>query len=84
MRTIRLSKGYTCNLGNYESARVEVTIEQEIHDGAKGDAEIDEIWNKIDDELDAQIDELSPALDPRSNFNDFTETQKLFNSKEGK
>lgn len=61
--TIR--KGYTANLGNYESARVEVELV-----GDDGQA-VEEVQAAVDAALCAEVQELETALDARSAFKGF-------------
>lgn len=61
-----ITRGYTANLGNYESARIEVRLE-----GEEGESP-EELGKAVAAVVAAEIAEIEPALDARSAFQNFT------------
>ena len=61
---VKLGAGFTINLGNYESARIDAGVEIQ---GNRD--EMPELWKKADEEitkqLDEQIEELKKNIDSK-------------------
>lgn len=61
---VRYSRGCTLNMGNYESERVDISLEREVEDSKKV---IEDCYSKleswVEDKLQAKVDELSNSDD---------------------
>lgn len=66
VKTTRISatSSLTVNLGNYNSGRVEMTIEKTINDSSLVDLEKvkTELWDEVNQEVDNQIRDLKNSL----------------------
>ena len=58
IKTITVSRGVTINLGNYESARLDVSVAFELDETD----EPDEVYQKASDFIDQKLDQDMEAL----------------------
>ena len=61
---ISATSSVTINLGNYNSARVEFTMEKTINDPSKIDLEAEKakLWDEINREVDTQAQDIRNSL----------------------
>lgn len=61
---ISATSSVTINLGNYNSARVEFTMEKAINDASKInlEEEKEKLWNEINNEVDRQAQDIRNSL----------------------
>jgi len=51
MNAVRISTGFTSNLGNYESLRTHIEYERELRDGETFEEAADEIYSQVEAKL---------------------------------
>ena len=59
MPEIEVNFSYTVNLGNYESAKIQIGISRELIKGESKEEMIDKEFNFISDQVFDQIDKLT-------------------------
>jgi hypothetical protein len=55
MTTIRGSMTYTHNLGNFQSVKVDVGIEDTVREGETVDSAFDRLFKKLEDQLGERV-----------------------------
>ncbi len=58
---IAITRGRTINMGNYESERVDVTMEVALGEGEDYQAPLDELANQVTEELNDISETIKPG-----------------------
>jgi hypothetical protein len=63
MTKIRVDLGITMNTGNFQSARIDMGIEDDVRDGETVDDAITRVYSKVESRINGKIEEMQKELE---------------------
>lgn len=71
LKTIKLRGGFTINMGNYESAKIEAEVELEVEEGEAADDAFSQARELVDTEISKQVKSLKKLKMVKENQSGF-------------
>jgi len=61
--TVKVNLGFTANLGNFQSLRVDIGLEDFVRSGEHVDDAVDRVYNYVEAKLIEKLDQTKKELD---------------------
>lgn len=63
MTKVRVDLGITMNTGNFQSARVDMGIEDDVREKESIDAAISRVYSKVEERINEKIEQMQKELE---------------------